>query len=288
MIGPGPERVGVIAVELPTGTVTLCSPTSRVVEALRLPNPAGRDSIDVVADGVHDWAALLVLDNFEHSPRPAVGLASCSAGRRGSGCWPPPDRARLTGEHEYAVRPLPSEEAETLFVPRAQAVRPRFDPDGDAERATVVDICARLDGLPLAIELETLVEHSRVWRQETATSGRYRMLATIGEYAGERLEQAGERDRLRRGHARWFTERAQEAYLRLDSEDQMGALDWYDTEMANGRAALARALEPASAALGRDVLGAAADDVAGGRAMTFDQVLDYAAAWADQQSRCAT
>lgn len=36
--------------------------------------------------------------------------------------------------------------------------------------------------------LETLVEHSLVWRQETAASACYRMLATIGEYAGERLE----------------------------------------------------------------------------------------------------
>jgi hypothetical protein len=54
------------------------------------------------------------------------------------------------------------------------------------------------------------------------------------------------------------------------------------------RAQLARRLEPASVALGRDVLAAADDDVAGGRAMTFDQVLDYAAAWADQRSRATT
>jgi hypothetical protein len=54
------------------------------------------------------------------------------------------------------------------------------------------------------------------------------------------------------------------------------------------RVQLARALEPASAALGRDVLGMAADEVAGGRAMTFDQVLDYAAAWTEQRSRGTT
>ena len=54
------------------------------------------------------------------------------------------------------------------------------------------------------------------------------------------------------------------------------------------RAKLARALEPASAALGRDVLAVAADDLAGGRAMTFDQVLDYAAAWAGQRSSGTT
>jgi tetratricopeptide (TPR) repeat protein len=91
--------------------------------------------------------------------------------------------------------------------------------------------------------LETLVEHSLVWRQETAASARFRMLATIREYAGERLEQAGERDRLRRRHASWFGERAQEAYLNIDSEDQLASLDWFDAEMANVRAALTWALE---------------------------------------------
>ena len=54
------------------------------------------------------------------------------------------------------------------------------------------------------------------------------------------------------------------------------------------RSQLSRRLEPASAALGRDALALAAEDVAGGRAMTFDQVLDYAAAWADQRSRGST
>ena len=54
------------------------------------------------------------------------------------------------------------------------------------------------------------------------------------------------------------------------------------------RAQLARARGPASAAVGRDVLAVAADEPAGGRSMTFDQVLDCAAAWADQRSGGAT
>jgi tetratricopeptide (TPR) repeat protein len=91
--------------------------------------------------------------------------------------------------------------------------------------------------------LETLVEHSLVWYQETATATRYRTLATIREYAAERLEHAGERETLRGRHAEWFAERAQAAYLHLDSEDQMGSLDWYDAEMDNVRAALTWALE---------------------------------------------
>ena len=52
----------------------------------------------------------------------------------------------VAGEQEYPVPPL--EEAAELFVARAQAVDPSFVPD-DA----VHEICARLEGLPLAIEL---------------------------------------------------------------------------------------------------------------------------------------
>jgi tetratricopeptide (TPR) repeat protein len=74
------------------------------------------------------------------------------------------------------------------------------------------------------------------------------MLATIREYAGDRLEQAGERDGLRRRHAEWFAGRAEQAYLGLDTEDQMGSLGWYDAEMDNVRAALAWALERPEAA----------------------------------------
>src|SRR4029450_13966009 len=58
---------------------------------------------------------------------------------------------RLAGEQEYPVPPLPTEDAVELFAERARAVRPEFALNGDL--AAVVDICARLDDLPLAIEL---------------------------------------------------------------------------------------------------------------------------------------
>ena len=55
----------------------------------------------------------------------------------------------LYGETEYAVPPLSArEEAVALFADRAAAVRPDF-----AVTDVVAEICARLDGLPLAIEL---------------------------------------------------------------------------------------------------------------------------------------
>jgi predicted ATPase len=54
----------------------------------------------------------------------------------------------LESEQRYPVEPLPDEDAEVLFIERARAVAPGFRPT-----ATVVEICRRVNGLPLAIEL---------------------------------------------------------------------------------------------------------------------------------------
>jgi predicted ATPase/DNA-binding SARP family transcriptional activator len=59
---------------------------------------------------------------------------------------------RLTAEHTYAVHPLAAPNAAALFIARATAARTDRGID-DAEREIVDAICARLDGLPLAIEL---------------------------------------------------------------------------------------------------------------------------------------
>jgi predicted ATPase len=75
-------------------------------------------------------------------------------------------RLNLSGEHVFPVPPLASPlpgadtpvaalrgaPALTLFAERARAVRPDFALTDD-NAATVAAICARLDGLPLAIEL---------------------------------------------------------------------------------------------------------------------------------------
>jgi predicted ATPase/DNA-binding SARP family transcriptional activator len=56
---------------------------------------------------------------------------------------------RIGGEHEYSVPPLPLPESVALFDARAHAI----DPSLQLDAAAVERICARLDGLPLAIEL---------------------------------------------------------------------------------------------------------------------------------------
>ena len=58
---------------------------------------------------------------------------------------------RLSGEHEYRVPPLEAD-AVDLLIARAGEARPAVM-DSEAGRKTMAEICARLDGLPLAIEL---------------------------------------------------------------------------------------------------------------------------------------
>jgi len=96
-----------------------------------------------------DRHALLLLDNFEH----LLDAASDVAALLGAGEAPKvvaTSRAplRLSGECEYAVDPLPEDDAVELLVQRARSVRRDFVPDDCA-----TEICRRLDGLPLALEL---------------------------------------------------------------------------------------------------------------------------------------
>jgi predicted ATPase/class 3 adenylate cyclase len=102
-----------------------------------------------LATHLGDASMLLLFDNFEQ----VVAAASDVAGLLTS--CPNVDLLvtsreplHVTGEHEYPVPPLAQDDAAALFVTRATAVRPDFEPD-DA----VAEICGRLDNLPLAIEL---------------------------------------------------------------------------------------------------------------------------------------
>jgi predicted ATPase/DNA-binding SARP family transcriptional activator len=97
---------------------------------------------------------LLVLDNCEHVLDASAWLtdrvvANCSdvvvlaTSREALG---------VQGEQVWPVPPLSVDDATSLFAQWARAARPDFHPDRETE-GTVADICRRLDGLPLAIEL---------------------------------------------------------------------------------------------------------------------------------------
>ena len=96
---------------------------------------------------------LLVLDNFEHLLGAATLVADVLGATSSVDVLITSRQAlRIRGEHLMDVPPLALPDATELFLERASAVRPGLTVDDD-ERAAVERMCARLDGLPLALEL---------------------------------------------------------------------------------------------------------------------------------------
>ena len=98
---------------------------------------------------LRDRQALILVDNFEHllEAAPAVG-ALLSAAPSAKVLVTSRAPLRIEGEQEYGIEPLPDVDAIELLTQRARAVRRDFEPDEAAR-----EICHRLDGLPLALEL---------------------------------------------------------------------------------------------------------------------------------------
>ncbi|MFL6072248.1 MAG: ATP-binding protein [Mycobacteriales bacterium] len=96
--------------------------------------------------------SLLVLDNCEHVLDPVAALVDqvLAACPETTVLATSRERLGLPGEHAVPLAPLPlASDAEQLFRDRAGAADPGFA----AEPALVAEVCARLDGMPLAIEL---------------------------------------------------------------------------------------------------------------------------------------
>lgn len=126
-----------------------------VAGALGLHDQPGRSTTDTVLRFLGGRPALVVLDNCEHllDATAALVLAlvkACRGVRLLATCREP---LRVEGEVSYRVPSLSlSDEAVEMFCYRAQRVRPDFRLTDD-NSAAVTEICKRLDGLPLAIEL---------------------------------------------------------------------------------------------------------------------------------------
>jgi len=133
-----------------------------VMAALDLRDQAATAPQDLILAFLHDRELLLVLDNCEHLLQAVANLATeavtHAAGVRILATSREP--LAIVAEHVVPVPPLalpaagsqePSE-AVTLFVERAEAASGTFALTA-ANQPAVADLCRRLDGLPLALEL---------------------------------------------------------------------------------------------------------------------------------------
>ena len=202
---------GVFFVELaPISEAELVPAT--IAQALGLPQRGGRSVVDRLIDHIGERRILLVLDNFEQvtdaAPSVQALLLACP---NLSIMTSSRSMLRVSGEQEYPVPPLglpdPAHlppltqlsqfEAVALFIERARAVKPDFDVTNENAPA-VAEICVRLDGLPLAIELAA----ARI-RVFTPQSMLGRLENRLGLLAGHGSRDLPERQQTLRGAIAW-------------------------------------------------------------------------------------
>jgi predicted ATPase/class 3 adenylate cyclase/DNA-binding CsgD family transcriptional regulator len=235
-------RDGVWCVDLAPVTHPGVVPVT-VARALGLPDQPGRSTMDTLLRFVRDRQMLIVLDNCEHLLDAtaelvvallggAPGLTLLATSRESIG---------VAGEVSWRVPSLSvSDEAIELFTDRARRVRPDFRITSDTADA-VTEICRRLDGLPLAIEL-------------AAARVRALSLADI-------LEGLHDRFRLLTGGARTAVRRQQTLHA---------SVDWSHTLLTEPERVLFRRLAVFLGGFDLD----AAQTVAGGGEVERYQILD--------------
>jgi predicted ATPase/class 3 adenylate cyclase/DNA-binding CsgD family transcriptional regulator len=126
-----------------------------VARAFGLPDQPGRSTMDTLTRFVAGRQMLVVLDNCEHllDASAAVIVALLGAAPRLTLLATSREPVGVAGELSWRVPSLPlAEEAIELFTDRARHARPDFAVTDD-NAAAVAEICRRLDGVPLAIEL---------------------------------------------------------------------------------------------------------------------------------------
>jgi predicted ATPase len=138
---------------------------SEIVDAMKIKDPSPSTQAELLKSSLKDREVLIVLDNFEQLV-PAASLVADLLEAAPSIKFLITSREvlRLRGEFEFEVAALavptedePLEKLESydairLFMERARAARPSLDLT-DENASTVAEICARLDGLPLGLEL---------------------------------------------------------------------------------------------------------------------------------------
>ena len=139
-----------------------------ILSKMGISEQPGKDSLEFLRTFIHDRTTLIVLDNCEHliegcarvvnslmNTAPALRILASSRealGVPGEASYPVPTLSLPNIEHLPDIKQLSEYEAVGLFIDRALLVQPQFKVT--TENAPVVaEICHRLDGIPLAIEL---------------------------------------------------------------------------------------------------------------------------------------
>jgi non-specific serine/threonine protein kinase len=138
-----------------------------VLETLKVPDFSARDARTTLVDYLRDRQVLLVLDNCEHLVTEVAGLVATLQQQVAGAHVLATSRQPLgvPGEATYRIDPLPVPDEQVadvtevagyaaveLFVSRTRAALGGFEVDASNQR-DVVRLCARLEGLPLALEL---------------------------------------------------------------------------------------------------------------------------------------
>ncbi|MEU5464084.1 BTAD domain-containing putative transcriptional regulator [Streptomyces althioticus] len=296
-------------------------------EGMRAVTDRHSDPVDRLTEHCGPRRMLLILDNCEHVVEAAARLVETLLERcpRLTVLATSREPLGVRGESLRPVEPLPEPVALRLLAERGAAARPGFRTDDDPEACA--EICRRLDGLPLAIELAAarlrmltprqiadrlddrfrlLTSGSRTvlprqqtlravvdWSWELLDAGerdvlcrlsvfaggcdltaaevvcgpaaldalgslvdkslvvaapsddgamRYRLLETVAEYAGERLDEAGDRAGAERAHLTYYRELARTTEPLLRGSRQVEAVARLEREYENVRTALRHAV----------------------------------------------
>ncbi len=122
---------------------------SAVAQALEVKEQPGRELADTLVAHLAGRRQLLLLDNVEHLlPRAAADVGCLRDAAGVTLLVTSRERLQLQGEQVWPVPPLEVDDGVNLFVTRALALEPVFKAS-----PAVLELCARLDNLPLALEL---------------------------------------------------------------------------------------------------------------------------------------
>ena len=186
---------------------------------------AAAQALDVrggLTEHIGDKSLLLLFDNFEHVVEAATGLGELlSDCPRLQLVVTSRELLRLPGEQAYPVPPLEPADGEELFLARARAARPDF-----TNSVAVRELCARLDNLPLALELaaarvrvlspaqllERLSQRLDLLKAGRGVDARQQTLRATIEWSYELLDETEQQlfARLAVFHGSWSLEAAEE------------------------------------------------------------------------------